>query len=119
MSRKGRTGGGGRVDPQGRTGGGGQVDPKGRTGGGGWVHPRVHNNKSVQLPYGIHYHHLGSAISCEVVALFPGPHATFGCTKERGGPGMFPHMRDVKGRKVVERTWANWGSEQQESKGMR
>ena len=24
---------------------------------------------------------------------------------------MFPHVR---GRKVVERTWANWGSEQQE-----
>ena len=27
---------------------------------------------------------------------------------------MFPHVRDVEGRKVVERTWANWGSEQQE-----
>ena len=24
--------------------------------------------------------------------------------KERGGPGMFPHVCDVEGRKVVERT---------------
>ena len=39
-----------------------------------------------------------------LVASFPGPCAAFGCTKERGGPGMFPHVRDVKGRKVVERT---------------
>ena len=38
------------------------------------------------------------------VASFPGPRAAFGCTKERGGPGMFPHVRDVEGRKVVERT---------------
>ena len=39
--------------------------------------------------------------------------------KERGGPGMFPHVRDAKGRKVAEKAYlsaANWGSEQQ---GMR
>ena len=28
------------------------------------IHPRVDNNKSVQLPYGINYHHLGSMNSC-------------------------------------------------------
>ena len=38
------------------------------------------------------------------LASFPGPRAAFGCTKERGGPGMFPHVCDVEGRKVVERT---------------
>ena len=38
------------------------------------------------------------------LASFPGPCAAFGCTKERDGPGMFPHVRDIKGRKVVERT---------------
>ena len=38
------------------------------------------------------------------VALFPGPCAAFGGMKERGGPGMFLHVRDVEGRKVVERT---------------
>ena len=27
---------------------------------------------------------------------------------------MFPHVSDVEGRKVVERTWANWGLKQQE-----
>ena len=35
-----------------------------------------------------------------VVASFPGPCAAFGCTKEREGPGMFLHARDVEGRKV-------------------
>ena len=40
----------------------------------------------------------------EMLALFPGLRAAFGCTKERKGPGMFPHVRDVEGRKVVERT---------------
>ena len=39
-----------------------------------------------------------------LLASFPGPRAAFGCTKERRGPGMFPHVRDVEGRKVVERT---------------
>ena len=38
------------------------------------------------------------------IASFPGPSATFGCTKERGGPGISPHVCDVKSRKVVERT---------------
>ena len=38
------------------------------------------------------------------LASFPGPPAAFGCTKERDGPGMFPHVRDIEGRKVVERT---------------
>ena len=38
------------------------------------------------------------------LASFPGPRAAFGCTKERRGPGMFPHVCDVKSRKVVERT---------------
>ena len=38
------------------------------------------------------------------LALFPDPRAALGCTKDREGPGMFPHMRDVEGRKVVERT---------------
>ena len=39
-------------------------------------------------------------------SLVPRPARHFGCTKERGGPGMFPHVRDVEGsyRKVVERT---------------
>ena len=38
------------------------------------------------------------------VASFQGPHATFGRTKERGGPGMFPHVCDIKGRKdLIER----------------
>ena len=37
-------------------------------------------------------------------SLVPRPARRFGCTKERGGPGMFPHVRDVEGRKVVERT---------------
>ena len=34
---------------------------------------------------------------------------------KRGGPGAFPHVSDVKGRKTVEkpskRTWAYWVSE--------
>ena len=38
------------------------------------------------------------------VASFPGPHTVFGCTEERKGPGMFPHVRDIEGREVVERT---------------
>ena len=42
--------------------------------------------------------------SRENIASFPGPRAAFGCAKERGGPGMFPHVRNVEGRKVVERT---------------
>ena len=32
------------------------------------------------------------------LALFPGPRAAFGCTKEREWSGMFPHVRDVEGR---------------------
>ena len=43
------------------------------------------------------------------VASFPGPCTTFGCTKECGGPGMFPHVRDIEGRKVVERTSLSMG----------
>ena len=35
----------------------------------------------------------------KVIASFPGPHVAFGCTKEHGGPGMLPHVRDVEGRK--------------------
>jgi len=38
-----------------------------------------------------------------IVALFPGPHR-FRLHKECGGPGIFSHECDVKGRKVVERT---------------
>ena len=38
------------------------------------------------------------------IASFPGPRAAFGSTIERGGPGMFPHVCDVEGRKVVKRT---------------
>ena len=38
------------------------------------------------------------------VASFRGPRAAFTFTKEHRGPGMFPHVRDVEGRKVVERT---------------
>ena len=38
------------------------------------------------------------------VASFPGLHDAFGCTNECEGPGMFSHLRDVEGRKVVERT---------------
>ena len=39
------------------------------------------------------------------ISLLPGLHTAFSCTKEREreGPGMFPHVRDVEGRKVVER----------------
>ena len=39
---------------------------------------------------------------------------------ERGGPGMFPHMRDVEGRKVVERTKLDvciWGSRRAKVRG--
>ena len=43
------------------------------------------------------------------IASFPGPCTAFGCTKEREGPGMFSHVRDVKGRKVVERTMGDLG----------
>ena len=43
-------------------------------------------------------------LTLSVETLFPRPARRFGCTKERGGPGMFPHVRDVEGRKVVERT---------------
>ena len=54
------------------------------------------------------YSHLGEDRNSiwlgEWVALFPGPCAAFGCTKKRGGPGMFPRVCDVEGRKVVERT---------------
>ena len=43
--------------------------------------------------------------SCFLVASFPGPSAAFGSTNGREGPGMFPHMRDVEGRKdlIIER----------------
>ena len=37
-----------------------------------------------------------------VYSLVPRPARRFGCTKERGGPGMFPHVRDAEGRKVVD-----------------
>ena len=47
--------------------------------------------------------HFSGYVRQSWLASFPGPRATFGCTKECEGPGMFPHMRDVKGRKVVER----------------
>ena len=40
---------------------------------------------------------------CVYLALFPGPHR-LRLHKERGGPGFFSHVRNVKGRKVVERT---------------
>ena len=43
-------------------------------------------------------------LMCIHIASFPGPRAAFGCMKESGGPGMFPHVRDVEGRKVVEGT---------------
>ena len=35
-------------------------------------------------------------------SLVPRPVRRFGCTKECRGPGMFPHVRDVEGRKVVD-----------------
>ena len=38
---------------------------------------------------------------------FPGPRATFGCTKEHGGPSTLPHVCDVKGRKMVQRPKVN------------
>ena len=31
-----------------------------------------------------------------------------------GGPDIFSHVYDIKGRKAVEMTWAQWGSDQQE-----
>jgi len=37
------------------------------------------------------------------VASFPGL-SHFRLHEERGGPGIFFHVRDVKGKKVVERT---------------
>jgi len=37
------------------------------------------------------------------LALFPGPHR-FWLHKEHGGPGIFSHVCDIKGRKVVDRT---------------
>ena len=51
------------------------------------------------------YYIIGAFVkSTCILASFPGPHATFGCTNERKGPGMFPHVRDIEGGKVVERT---------------
>jgi len=38
-----------------------------------------------------------------VLALLPVPHR-FQLHEERGEPGIFSHMCDIKGRKVVERT---------------
>ena len=35
------------------------------------------------------------------VASFPGLRH-FGLHKERGGPGIFSHVRDVEGRKVIK-----------------
>ena len=37
------------------------------------------------------------------LALLPGP-LHFQLHEEHKGPGIFPHVRDIKGRKVVERT---------------
>ena len=37
-------------------------------------------------------------------ASFPGPRR-FRLHDERGGPGIFLHVHDIKGRKVVERTY--------------
>jgi len=48
-----------------------------------------------------------------MVALFPGLHL-FRLHEEHGGPGILSYVCDVKGRKVVERKWVHWGSEQQE-----
>ena len=48
---------------------------------------------------------LPSSLVLLALASFPCTCAAFGCTKEREGPGMFPRMRDVEGRKVVERTY--------------
>ena len=48
-----------------------------------------------------------------LLVSFPGPRAAFGCTKEREGPGMFPHVCDVKGRKDLIECGRS-GSEQQE-----
>jgi len=47
----------------------------------------------------------------QYVASFPGS-VPFWLHKERRGPGMFPHVCDVKGRRWYS-MWANWGSEQQ------
>ena len=58
--------------------------------------------------------HLCLSVHVYILASFLGLHAAFGCTKEQRGPSMFPHVRDVKSRLVVERTWASRGSEQQE-----
>jgi len=44
------------------------------------------------------------------LASFPGPRC-FRLHEERGGPGIFSHVCNIKGRKDV---WAHWGSEQQE-----
>ena len=41
----------------------------------------------------------------------------FGLHKKHWGSGIFSHVHDIKGRKVVEGlnwAWAHWGSEQQE-----
>ena len=47
-----------------------------------------------------------SMSACPIsLTSFPGPHAAFSCLKECEGPGMFPHIHDVDGRKVVERTY--------------
>ena len=65
-------------------------------------------SSTVSCPEGIDTSNvLGSSVNAKCMvslASFPGLCAAFGCTKERGGPGMFPHVRDVEGRKVVERT---------------
>jgi len=56
---------------------------------------------------GPHLASMGS-FSC-VIASFPGL-CCFWLHKERGGPGIFSHVCDVKGRKVVERTSLSMGA---------
>jgi len=48
-----------------------------------------------------------------MVALVQGLHL-FWLHEEHGGPDIISHVYDINGRKVVERTWAQWGWDQQE-----
>ena len=55
----------------------------------------------------------------EHVASFPGPRAAFSCTKECGGPGMFPHVCDVEGRKDLIEYGGTGAQNSKKSKGTR
>jgi len=48
-----------------------------------------------------------------MVASVPGP-LRYWLHEEHGGLDILSHVYDIKGRKVVERMWVQWGWDQQE-----